>query len=192
MTDVTLRPARREDARAIAGWFHVSSDGVADYIWTKAAGPGEDPLDVGAARYARTGVDFSFEKCVMAEANRRVVGMLHGYVMPAPEPDFNASDVDPILRPYAELEIPGSFYISGVAVDEGVRGRGIGRALLADAYARGADLGCPCASLIVFEANEGAVRLYAREGFHEVERRAIVPHPLIHYTGDAILLRREL
>lgn len=192
MRSLVLRPARRDEARLVAGFFRISSDGVADYIWAKAAGPDENPLDVGAARYARDGVDFSYEKCVMAELDGRAVGMLHGYVMPPPEPGFDPADVDPILRPFAELEIPGSFYVSGVALEHGARGRGIGSALLADAYARGAALGCPCVSLIVFEANTGAARLYFREGFEEVDRRPVIPHPFIHYEGDALLMRREL
>ena len=42
-------------------------------------------------------------------------------------------------------------------------------------------------SLLVFEANDGAVRLYRRHGFREVDRRTLVPHPLIHCTGDVLL-----
>jgi ribosomal protein S18 acetylase RimI-like enzyme len=43
-------------------------------------------------------------------------------------------------------------------------------------------------SLLVFEQNTGAVKLYEREGFHEVDRAAVVPHPLIYHTGDVILM----
>jgi ribosomal protein S18 acetylase RimI-like enzyme len=47
-------------------------------------------------------------------------------------------------------------------------------------------------SLIVFEQNAGAKRLYDRLGYREVAREAIVPHPLIHYSGDAILMVKEI
>ena len=41
MTDVIIRPARREDAGTIAALYRISSDGVADYIWSRLAEPGE-------------------------------------------------------------------------------------------------------------------------------------------------------
>ena len=43
-------------------------------------------------------------------------------------------------------------------------------------------------SLIVFEQNAGAKRLYERHGFREVDRRPAVPHELIYYRGDALLM----
>ena len=48
-------------------------------------------------------------------------------------------------------------------------------------------------SLICFERNEGAMRLYRRLGFSEIDRRPIVPHPSLHYRdGDALLMAREV
>ncbi len=49
-------------------------------------------------------------------------------------------------------------------------------------------LGCPELSLICFAANAGARRLYERQGFTVVDRRDIVPHPMIHATGEALLM----
>ena len=43
-------------------------------------------------------------------------------------------------------------------------------------------------SLIVFEQNAGAKRLYERHGFREVDRRPVIPHELIRYKGDALLM----
>ena len=47
-------------------------------------------------------------------------------------------------------------------------------------------------SLIVFEQNQGAKRLYERHGYCEVAREPVVPHALIHYSGDALLLVKKL
>ncbi len=47
-------------------------------------------------------------------------------------------------------------------------------------------------SLIVFEQNAGAVRLYEREGFRVVDRAAVVPHGLIQHTGDVLLMAMEV
>jgi hypothetical protein len=45
-TKIQFRSAQRSDCRLIASLYSISSDGVADYIWTKLAQPGEDILDV--------------------------------------------------------------------------------------------------------------------------------------------------
>lgn len=55
---VEFRSAQRSDAREIARLFQISSEGASDYIWSQLAEPGQDLLDVGAARYARDDVDF--------------------------------------------------------------------------------------------------------------------------------------
>ncbi len=57
---------------------------------------------------------------------------------------------------------------------------------------RARELALPRISLICFERNEGATRLYRRLGFRKIDRRALVPHPALHYQdGDAVLLARE-
>ena len=57
---VEFRSAVRADAREIARLFQISSEGASDYIWSQIAEPGQDPLDVGAIRYVRDDVDFSY------------------------------------------------------------------------------------------------------------------------------------
>jgi len=44
----------------------------------------------------------------------------------------------------------------------------------------------------MFEQNEGVKRLYERLGYQEAAREAIYPHPLIHFTGDAVLMVRDI
>ena len=182
-----LRAARREDARVIAGLYRISSDGVADYIWTLLAEPGDSPLDVGERRYAREGTPFSYENCTLAEAGDGVVGMLVAFPMD-PEPAAPDPDEDPVLAPFSRLEQPGSYYVCGVAVVEAWRGKGLGTRLMALAHDEARARGHGEVSLIVFEQNEGALRLYRRLGYREVAREKVVPHPLIHYTGDALLM----
>jgi len=187
---VVLRPARPGDCRRIAELFRISSDGVADYIWStlQADYPGASLIEIGARRYARENTAFSYQNCLVAERDGAVIAMLHAYLIaPSDGPGADA-DVDPVLRPYAELEAPGSLYISGIAVAPEWRGRDLGTRLLAAARERAQRLGCRALSLICFAQNTGARRLYEREGFTVVERRDIVPHPMIHGTGEALLM----
>jgi ribosomal protein S18 acetylase RimI-like enzyme len=68
------------------------------------------------------------------------------------------------------------------------RGQGLGSRLISLAKERARAEGLMGVSLIAFEENAGSVRLYRREGFREVDRRAVVPHELIRYGGDALLM----
>jgi len=191
MTDaITIRRARRDDARAVAELFSIASDGVAEYLWSTLKGdhPGLSLIEIGARRYARENTAFSYQSCLVAETDGRIVGMMHAFAMPEAEPDRDLGQVDPVLRPYVELEVPGSFYISALALRPGHRGQGTGSRLLALARERARREGCPQLSLGVFDENDAARRLYARHGFREIARATVVPHALIHVTGEVILM----
>jgi len=185
----TIRPAHKTECRRIAQLYRISSDGVADYIWTKLAHPGEDILDVGRRRYEREGTPFSYENCKLVEMQGFVVGMLVAFPM---EVDKEYKEADPILVPYSVLEEDQSYYICGMAVDEEQRGKGIGTMLLDEAERSCRTLGLAKLSLIVFEQNVQARRLYERYGYVEACRHPVVPHPLIHYTGDALLMVKSI
>ncbi len=187
----TIRPAVREDSAAIARYFLISSDGLADYIWSRIEMPGHSAAQVGAARYARQGVAFSYENCQVVERDGAVVGMMHCF--PIEVSGETEEETDPVLRPYAELEDPGSLYISGLAIDPALRGQGLGTMLLQMAEAWAQTLGLPRLSLICFERNADALRLYERQGYRATLRRPLVPHPSLHYRdGDAILMVKTL
>ena len=184
----SLRNAHRDDAGEIAKLVLIATGGLAEYVWSAVDAPGMSLAEIGAGNYAREGATDSYENCVVAERRGVIVGMLHGFEMP----DGNGRiEKDPVLRPYAELEDAGSYYISGIALFPDHRGQGIGSALLEAADERARALGLPRTSLICFERNEGAMRLYQRFGYHEVARRPVVPHPVLQYAeGDVVLLAK--
>lgn len=191
METITLRPAIKSDCMTIAALYSISSDGVADYIWSTLAAPGEDILDVGRRRYEREDSVFSYNNCVVVEKDNKVIGMLVAFPMQTSD-DSGDNDVDPVVAPYSKLECNNSYYICGMAVFPEHRGHGIGTQLLATAEQQAHAKGFDKLSLIVFKQNEGAKRLYERAGYHEIAREAVVPHPLIHYTGDALLMVKEI
>ena len=186
----TLRDATREDAGEIAKLFLIASYGLAEYLWSRVDAPGQSLAEIGAGRFAREDHPSSYENCIVAERGGIVVGMMHGFEMP--EGDGSVTE-DPVLRPYAELDDAGSYRVSGVALFPDHRNQGIGTALLEAAHERATSLRLPRASLICFEMNEDAMRLYKRIGYQEFARRPLVPHPMLHYKeGDAVLLGRAI
>jgi ribosomal protein S18 acetylase RimI-like enzyme len=191
VSDVTFRPAAKADCRVIAGLYSISSDGVAEYIWSRLAQPGEDLLDVGQRRYEQEDSVFSYRSCTLAERGGEVVGMLVAFPMHV-EPSAAGDSTDPVLAPYRMLEDDNSYYVCGMAVLPEYRNCGIGTGFLQIAESHALQRGYGKLSLVVFEQNRGALRLYERTGYVEVARAAIVPHPLIRLTGDALLMVKSL
>jgi len=189
-TEVQFRPARKQDSGDIAKLFAISSDGVANYVWSTLAEPGEYPFDVGRRRYEREDTLFSYRNCTIAEVNGAIAGMLVAFPMQV-DPDAEP-ETDPVLAPFSKLEEDNSYYICGVALFERFRGNGIGSRFMQLAEEKAKALGLEKSSLIVFEQNQGATRLYERLGYKETARAKVVPHPLIHFDGDAILMVKQL
>ena len=184
-----FRPASKEDAGQIARLYSISSDGVADYIWTQLADNDQDIFEVGKKRYEREGTAFSYQNCTMAEVDGTIAGMLVAFPLFV---DPDEKEEDPVLAPYSQLEVDDSYYICGVALFEPYRGRGIGHALMALVENHAIEKGFNTLSLIVFEKNYGAKKLYDQLGYQEVKRTAVYPHPLIHFDGDAILMAKTI
>ena len=189
---ILFRPARRDESRTIARLFSMASDGVADYVWTKYAKPGEDILDAGERRYSDESSLFSYRNCVIAESGGKIAGMMAAFSMHRPDDPGASGETDPVLAPYGGLEQYNSYYISGIALFPEHRGMGIGTKFLEIAEERAVRYNLPQLSLIVFEENEGAVRLYERRGFYEIMREPVVPHPLIKYSGQALLMVKDV
>ncbi|MEO0536360.1 MAG: GNAT family N-acetyltransferase [Cyanobacteria bacterium P01_A01_bin.123] len=190
MSTIRFRAAQKPDCRIIASLYRISSDGVADYIWSKLAQPGEDLLAVGQQRYERENTLFSYQNCTLAVQDGAIAGMLVAFPMVV---DADAEpEEDPVLVPYSKLEADNSYYVCGIAVFPEYRKQGIGTQMMKVAEAQAITKGFSKLSLIVFEQNVVAKRLYDRLGYVETAREAIVPHPLIHYTGDAILMVKKV
>jgi ribosomal protein S18 acetylase RimI-like enzyme len=115
--------------------------------------------------------------------------MLHSFPMEdQPEQKEASEPMDPVLEPYDKLELPGSYYISGIAVFPAHRGKGLGAQMLKIAKVKARGSGCQEVSLLVFEQNKGAIKLYEHNGFRVIDRAPVVPHESICYTGEVLLM----
>jgi ribosomal protein S18 acetylase RimI-like enzyme len=190
----TYRPAQKKDSRFIAEMIDVSSDGISLIDWTEAAQAvgNKTALDIGAEKYSSDKGDYSYRNCYIAEQSGRLAGMLLSFAMNTREPGdivsappFDGTDV---FAPYKYLEEPDSWYICGVAVTPEHRGRGIGRELMQIARMQAIKHSYARLSLVVFEENSRALRLYQDLGYMVIKRAPVVPHPLIRCSGDALLM----
>ena len=115
--------------------------------------------------------------------------MLHAFPMEGqPEQKEAGEPIDPVLEPYARLEVPGSYYISAMAVFPEYRGKGLGAQMLKIAKDKARESGCREVSLLVFEQNQGAIKLYEHNGFGVIDRAPMMPHESIRYTGEVLLM----
>ncbi len=192
-----IRPARSSDAADIARLVAISSDGIAMIEWQQQAHKEQrDALDVAESIYQTPQGNYSYTRATMMESNREIAGMLLAFAMPPaasrnPENRPGADDEN-VFAPYIYLEEPNSWYICGVAIYAQFRGQGLGTRLMALANEQAKEKGFSRLSLVVFEQNAASVRLYQRLGYEVVDRAPIVPHPMIHYVGDALLMTRPV
>ena len=186
--EAPFRPATIEDCYDIARLFKVASGGVAEYTWAtmQADYPGLSPIEIGERRYASDKTVFTYNNSIVASQDDQVMGVLVTFPI-ADEVEELSKTRDQVLAPYS-LEAPGSWYICAMALFPESRGQGLGTKLLPIACGQAQDRGFNELSLLVFEQNTGVVRLYERNGFKTVDRAAVVPHKLIQYTGNILLM----
>lgn len=98
-----------------------------------------------------------------------------------------------VLGFIAERTRRGALHLEGVAVDDGMRRRGIGRALVRDSVARARTDGLLAVGLQVSVANLAAIALYHAEGFQKKGRlQGYYPPSAFNGATDAYAMVLEL
>ena len=197
--DFEIRPAVEADIPDLSTLLLLATDGIVESLYEGLV-PGRETHEIVERRLARTGTCDAWTNCWVAAQERprggRIAGKLHAYPL-----DDEADDPpDPlvpaarrgVLAPFAALYrvAGGSYYINVIAVYPAYRRQGLGRRLLALAEEQAAARGLRALSLAVFEENEAAVRLYRQAGFAEAARAPVVPHPVIPFGGDLLVMMR--
>jgi ribosomal protein S18 acetylase RimI-like enzyme len=185
-----FRPATPADAAALTDLVHFASEGLALHVWTRIAGPDGDAWQIGRERARRETGSFSYRNAVVIEEPAgQVTAALIGYALPdAPQPI--SQDMPPMFVPLQELEnlAPGTWYVNVLAAYPEHRGKGQGRALLGIADRIAASETRRGLSIIVCDANSGALRLYQRCGYREQARRKKVKEDWVAPGTDWVLM----
>ena len=160
-----------------------------DYVWSTLAPeyPGLEPIEIGAVRYASEEGNFSYTNCVVAEREGAVIGQLCTYPVEASVEDPD-EPVDPSWSPTRGWRYLAPSTSARWPCSTGSVEWAWDTEMLSIARDQASERDFDALSLLVFEQNTGAVKLYEREGFREVDRAPVVPHPLINHTGDVILM----
>ena len=97
-----------------------------------------------------------------------------------------------IMEPFEEFEAPGNYHIAELSVYPEFTRRGIGSVLLVLARELAIERNFTKLSLMVFEENTGAVSLYKKHGYRELDRRSVEPHPRIVHSGVVLLMTCQI
>lgn len=191
--DPPFRRARESDARAIAQLTSYAGEGMPDFFWAEECRPGETPLDIGARRAARSGVNFSYENAIVGEDQGRVTALLLGYPIDDTDPG-DLSKMPALVHPLCRLEclVAGSWYINVLATMPDYRRQGLGSRLLRVAEDVTRACGRSVISIIVSSENGDALRLYETTGFRVLASEPSVPHPKLQPHGDWLLMTRNI
>ena len=178
----------------MAELVNFAGEGMPLYLWARMAEPGESPWAVGARRAMRKEGGFSFRNTVVREDGGRVVAALIGYPLPDEPVPVDYDELPAMFVPLQQLEdlVPGTWYINVLATFPEHRGKGFGGELLAIAEQLALDTQRSGLSLIVSDANSGARRLYARQGYEEVATRPMVKDDWQNPGENWVLLRKTV
>ena len=189
-----IRSATEQDCRAIAELALMAGEGIPAYFWAQSQRPGQTIEEVGAQNAASETDNFSYRNVQVAMIEGQIAGMLLAYRLPAAEDADDPADYPDFIRPLIELEqcVPESFYINMLATYPDYRNRAVGSTLMEYANKLAARAGCEQLSVEVFAQNDGALRLYQRLGYRIADTRQVIPHPCHPYTGELVLLTKDV
>jgi len=170
---IVLREARPtlDEGRVFARYLDTAAEGFFRYLLGRCSS------EIIAEVFKGPDNDYSYQNVVFAEHDNVIVGMASGYTAEqhrgftdslkeaAGKSTLRMSIVSALFAPllrFLSTYTEGDFYLQAIAVDESVRGRGVGTLLLDAIEDRAHASGSARLALDVSAKNGGARRLYER------------------------------
>ncbi len=169
---------------AYGGYFEVLYDGLA---------PDQSTESLIQSSFSQPNTTPFYENHWVAMHDGRVAGGMHAF----PMEDIEGFPLDPLVpeerhvvaeEAFNDIPAPGTYYIHVLVVYPEFQRKGIASTLLSLGLKHAAEEGFAECSLYVFAENVGAVEFYKKHGFKEAARHPVTEHPLLYYTGDALLM----
>ena len=191
---VRFRQAQESSALDPACLIDCAFRGLALWLWSTLRETGQSSMEVGRHRIRTlTASPLHYSTFTVATIDGAIAGALTGRLIPLPYERGNSADLPDVLRATARTRGGRrGLVVSECDLRFSLSFAGVGSALLSKAEdtARLAD--APGISLIVEEADAGALKLYLHSGFREWKRRPYIPFPGSTDQGDWILLRKDI
>ena len=192
---MNIRDAVKEDAYDLARLQALAGDGLIEFGYGGLVA-GVGPIELFGRVFEMGHEPYSYRNSVVAEDNGRVVGKLHSYGCDdvssvVPDDPFMPAERQAIVNSCFP-PTPVSWHIDAMAVLPEYQGQGLGREFIKIAKSKCRNNGFDVLSLHVFEANEGARRLYQRCGFEAVDRVPIPDEANLSHLGGTILMICDL
>ncbi|WP_266018049.1 GNAT family N-acetyltransferase [Brucella intermedia] len=190
---LNLRPAQCREAAEIAILVDISSHGFASWLWYGAVLDGRTETAMERGRqYMRADGTEGWQSTTIAEWAGDIAGLSIGFTL-----DDSLNDIPPqhpVLDQLIDLQRKaiGNRFIDSVGVYREFRGKGIGRALVANEIELARRNGNPGISLITESHNDVALSLYGAHGFKEIERLEAIKRIGQDKRHDWVLLTREV
>ena len=163
-----------EEGLVFARYLDTAAEGFMRVLFGRRA------CGILAEAYTRPDNEYSFQNVVFAEDGARIVGMAAAFSaeqrrgfsdrplrQAAGFPAVRMAVLSVLFAPLFRLlnTVPeDGFYLLALAVDDGMRGRGVGSLLIDHVEERAKGCGSRCMCLDVAAKNSGARRLYERRG----------------------------
>jgi GNAT superfamily N-acetyltransferase len=199
MLHIAMRNAGESDAAALAEIAIIAAHGILTLMYGSLV-PGNSVADTFVERRILNPKDVSALKHwrIAEDEDRRMLGALNSFPF-----DVDAYEgIDPAigeerlapLAGLAELEALATdmYFVNMVAVLPQHRRSGAGRALMAEADRLARTSGFGKVGLCTFEADAALAAFYGKLGYVVRERRPIRQHPAIEYSGNWVLMVRDL
>lgn len=190
---LNLRRAERHEAAEIAILVDISSHGFASWLWYGAVLDGRTETAMERGRqYMRADGTEGWKSTTIAEWAGDIAGLSIGFTL---DDSLNGTPPQhPVLDQLIDLQrkVIGNRFIDSVGVYREFRGKGIGRALVANEIDLARRNGNPGISLITESHNDVALSLYGAHGFKEIERLEAIERIGQDKRHDWVLLTREV
>ncbi len=190
---LNLRRAERREAAEIAILVDISSHGFASWLWYSAVLDGQTETAMERGRqYMRADGTEGWESTTIAEWAGNIAGLSIGFTVDESINDQSAKH--PVMDQLFAMQrkVIGNRFIDSVGVYREFRGKGIGRALIANEIDLARRNGNRAISLITESHNDVALSLYGAHGFKEIERLEAIERIGQDKRHDWVLLTREV
>lgn len=188
-----VRIGTATDIDDLVRYLLMAGEGLFEFLFDDAY-PGLTARDALALGAGDSESPYHFENAYLVESDNRVVGCLVAF--PAeqiglPELAYSVlarERLDPV-RPLFEEHVPESLYINTLAVDESMRGQGVGGLLLDFAAELAQGAGCTSMTLHAWGDNETALSLYEARGFERVGAVEMPRTETLRHDAPMLLLQ---